>query len=71
MAVFMNAQGTQSAVFKFGKRGQSPWSTVTSTAPEVTTGDPWFDIQITKLNSIPRVAILLLGIKLLLKTLVT
>lgn len=46
MAVFMNAKGTQSAVFQFGKRGSKVFgSTVTPTASEVTTGDLWFDIS--------------------------
>ena len=46
MAVFMNAKGTQSAVFQFGKRGSKVFgSTTTPTASEVTTGDLWFDIS--------------------------
>ena len=46
MAVFMNAKGTQSAIFQFGKRGSKVFgSTVTPTASEVTTGDLWFDIS--------------------------
>ena len=49
MAVFMNAQRNAEAVFKFGKRGPKSWSNSTP-KDRSTTGDSWFDIQITKLN---------------------
>ena len=46
MAVYMNAKGTQSAIFQFGKRGSKVFgSTVTPSASDVNTGDLWFDIS--------------------------
>lgn len=42
----MNAKGTQSAIFQFGKRGSKVFgSTVTPSASDVNTGDLWFDIS--------------------------